>query len=71
MASEPLHSPLPPIQTDAEYEVILARFWALVDRPDDLPLLLAMREVMRAYEYTHGPDKAAALEDRGSSIAQS
>ena len=49
MGSEPLPA-LPPIQTASEYEAAVARFWALVDRPDDLPLLLAMREVMRTYE---------------------
>lgn len=57
MSPEPLHPPLPPIQTAADYETILARFWDLVDRPNDLPLLLAMREVMRTYEYAHGPDQ--------------
>ncbi|SNS06591.1 hypothetical protein [Hymenobacter mucosus] len=60
MSPEPLHPPLPPIQTAAEYEAAVARFWALVNRPNDLALLLAMREVMRAYEYAHGPDKPAA-----------
>jgi hypothetical protein len=63
MALEPLHPPLPPIQNASEYEATLARFWALVDRPDDLPLLLAMREVMRAYEYTHDHNQEAAASE--------
>ena len=60
MSPEPLHPSLPPIQTDAEYEAALRRFWDLVNRPNELPLLLAMREVMRDYEYTQGPNKPAA-----------
>jgi len=63
MGLESVPPTLPPIQNASEYEAVLARFWALVDRPDDLPLLLAMREVMRAYEYTHGPDDASAASE--------
>ena len=58
-------SPVSVIQTEAEYEATVARFWDLVGSSTDLPLLLALRESLRAYEHRTGIAPPVLTRGRG------
>ena len=61
MGLEPLFPPLPAVTSAAEYAAISARFWELVDTSSGLQMLLAMRETMRDYEYSHPEENGDLL----------